>query len=119
MARGQTPLYVGTGGYIAALDPATGEELWRAKLPRGGMTPVTMIMKGRYLYVGSSGRAFCLDKRDGTLIWENGLKKMGWGAVLMVMEGAEAVSSQDAAVTAEAQRQQAAAASAAGGASGT
>lgn len=29
MSRGQKPLFVGTNRFVAALDPRTGEELWR------------------------------------------------------------------------------------------
>ena len=118
MARGQKPLYVGTNRIVAALDPNTGEELWRTKLPNGtiGSAP-SIVIKGQYLYIGCYGYAYCLDKRSGEIIWENGLPKMGYHTVLLTMEGAAGASSQDAAVAAAQRRrqQQAAAAGAASG----
>jgi outer membrane protein assembly factor BamB len=117
MARGQTPLYVGTNCFVAALDPQTGEELWRTKLPKcGGMgEPVAIVIKDGRLYVGSHGQVWCLDQRDGTVLWRNGLPKMGYHAVLLAMEGADGGTAQDAAATvARRNRQQQAAA--AGGA---
>jgi outer membrane protein assembly factor BamB len=117
MARAQKLLYVGTNAIVAALDPATGEELWRTKLPKAGMggSPVTILIKEQRLYVGCYGRAYCLDARTGDVLWQNGLPKMGYHTVLLALEGAQGVSSQDL-VVAEARRQQEAAAAAAAGA---
>ena len=65
MAVRRTPLYIGTNRYIAALDPLTGEELWRTRLPHSGGTVVTIVIKGQNLFVGHAGHAYCLDKRSG------------------------------------------------------
>jgi outer membrane protein assembly factor BamB len=120
MAYTQTPLYVGTNRHVAALDPQTGEELWRTRLPKCSAIgePVTMVIKDGRLYVGSYGQVWCLDQRDGTLLWRNGLPKLGYHAVLLAMEGAEAGTAQDAAavVARRRQQQQAAAAGSAGAA---
>ncbi len=88
---GRTPLYVGTNGIVAALDPHTGEELWRTKLPKcGGVGEVvSMVLKDGYLFAGANGRVWCLSKTDGSVLWQNGLPKMGYHAVLLAMEGAE------------------------------
>ena len=115
MAARQTPLYVGTNRFVVALDPRTGAELWRTKLPKGGLgSPVTIIIKGLHLYVGHYGRVYCLAKSDGTVLWENGLPKTGYHAVLLAMEGAQGGTGALAA-TVEQQRRQAAAAAAAAG----
>jgi outer membrane protein assembly factor BamB len=108
MSRNDTPLYVGTNGIVAALDPGTGEELWRTKLPRGaGMgEPVTLVIKGEHLYAGSYGQVWCLNKRDGVVLWRNGLPKMGYHAVLLAMEDADAASAQDVAAAAAWRRRQ-------------
>ncbi|UCG32800.1 MAG: PQQ-binding-like beta-propeller repeat protein [Phycisphaerales bacterium] len=113
MARGHTPLYVGTNRHVLALDPRTGAELWRAKLPKGGSgNPVTMVIKGQNLYVGHHGHVFCLDKRNGSILWDNDLPKTGYHAVLLAMEGAEGTGGAGAAVAEQRRRQQAGAAAA-------
>ena len=60
MASQTTPLYVGTNGFVLALAPLTGEELWRTKLPKcGGMgEPVSMIIKDQMLFAGAYS-VFC------------------------------------------------------------
>ena len=107
MAKSQPPLFIGTSRFVAALDPATGAELWRTKLPHGtGGTPVSLLIKGRQLFAGCYGRVYCLDKQTGAILWENGLPKMGFYAVLMALEGADAGSSPEALIAAEQYRQQ-------------
>jgi hypothetical protein len=114
MAR-QTPLYVGTNGFVAALDPDSGQEHWRTKLPKcGGMgDPVTMVIKDGCLFAASHGRVWCIDKTDGTVRWMNGLPGTGFHSVLLAMEGADAATGQDAAVGAAHRRRQQHAAAAA------
>ena len=110
MTRGRQPLYVGTNGYVLALDPRRGEELWRTKLPkRSTGAPTTILIKGHHLYVGHYGRVFGLDRRTGEVLWESELPKTGHHAVLLAMAGATG-SGGDAVATAHRQRQQAAAA---------
>ena len=121
MAKAQEPLYVGTNGFVAALDPGTGEELWRTKLPKcGGIgAPVVMLIKGQQLFAAAGGRAWCLDRRTGSVIWQNGLPKMGYHVVLLAMEGACTGTSQAAAAAAyvqQCQQQHAAAGAGAGAA---
>lgn len=117
MPREQKALFVGTNRVVAALDPRTGAELWRTKLPKGTVgSPPTILIKGRSLYVGCYGYVYCLDKRSGEILWDNGLPRMGFHAVLLAMEGAEGGTSQHAALTDHRLRQQKAAAAAASGA---
>ena len=112
MAQRHTPLYVGTNRHVLSLDPRTGAELWRAKLPKGGIgSPVTMVIKGQNLYVGHYGHVFCLDKRNGSVLWQNDLPKTGYHAVLLAMEGA--VGTGAGAVVDEQRRKKQAAAAAA------
>ena len=114
MATRQTPLYVGTNRFVAALDPRTGAELWRTKLPKGGLgSPVTILIKGLSLYVGHYGRVYCLAKGDGSILWENGLPKTGYHAVLLAMEGAQGGTGALAATVEQRRRQAAAGATAA------
>lgn len=111
MARSKKSLlYIGTHRYIAAIDPANGEERWRTKLPHGGFNVPSILIKGPFLYVGHSGHVYCLNRRYGEIVWENGLPKMGFQTVVLAMEGAEGTTSHVGA--AAAQQQQAAAAAA-------
>jgi outer membrane protein assembly factor BamB len=116
MAR-TAPLFVGTNGYIAALDPDNGQELWRTKLPKcGGIgEPVAMVIKGGHLFAGANGKVWCLDKSDGRVCWTNGLPGTGYHTVLLALEDADAGTGLDATLTAahrRRQQQRAAAASA-------
>jgi outer membrane protein assembly factor BamB len=114
MARMENPLYLGTNGIVAALDPWTGEELWRVKLPRcsGVGEPVSVVIKNHLLFAGANGRVWCLDKRNGELLWHNGLPRMGYHAVLLAIEGADASTGLQSTTveTVRRRRQQAAAA---------
>ncbi|MCZ6683049.1 MAG: PQQ-binding-like beta-propeller repeat protein [Planctomycetota bacterium] len=104
MARSNTLLYIGTNRFVAALDPRTGEELWRTKLPKSGSGgPVTMQIKGRNIYAGYNGEVFCLMKNDGSVVWHNKLKGMGYHPILLAMEGASG-SSDGAVLAAHEQR---------------
>jgi len=116
MAQANTPLYIGTGRFVAALDAQSGEELWRTKLPHSGNGgPVTLLIKGAHVFIGCHGRAYCLDKHTGGVLWQNGLPKMGFHAVLLALEGADAGSCGSAASAAvQRQREKAAAAAASG-----
>jgi hypothetical protein len=116
MAARRTPLYIGTNRHVAALDPHTGDELWRTKLPHGGGSVVTLVIKGQHLFVGHAGHAYCLDKRSGQILWENGLPGMGYHPVLLAMEGAMGTSPDSAASAYRVEQQRRAAAAAAGGA---
>jgi glucose dehydrogenase len=88
MAGAMKNLYVGTNRWVAAINPRTGEEHWRTKLPKGRIgNPVTMLVEGQHLYVGHYGHVFCLDKRTGSILWQNSLSRMGFHPVLLAMEG--------------------------------
>ena len=114
MARGQTPLYLGTNRHVVAMDPRMGTELWRTKLPHGGTgAPVTLLIKGQNIFVGTFGHVYCLDKRNGTIVWENGLPKTGYHSVMLAMEGATGISGGAVAADTARRRQNAAATSAA------
>lgn len=88
MSRTRTPLYVGTNHFVVALDPATGEELWRTKLRGSGHGhPVAILIQRDQLFVGCFGQAYCLDRRDGKILWHNNLPGTGYHAVILAMEG--------------------------------
>jgi len=109
MARAEieTPLYIGTNAHVVALDPWTGDELWRTKLPRcltGAI--VSLTVKHHLLFAGAAGRVWCLDKRDGRVLWQNNLPGLGYQCVQLAIEGASATTgSQGATARASQQRQ--------------
>lgn len=104
----ETPLYIGTNGHVVALDPWTGNELWRTKLPRcGGMGQIVSItIKHHLLFAGASGRAWCLDKRDGRVLWQNNLPRLGYHDVMVAIEGAAATTGVQGPMAAAARQQE-------------
>lgn len=88
MARGRKFLYAGTGRYVIALDPQSGAEIWRTKLPSSSSNIITLLLSKSALLVGYSGRVFALDPISGEIRWENGLPRTGFGPVIMAMDGA-------------------------------
>jgi outer membrane protein assembly factor BamB len=101
-------LIIGIGGHAVSIDPATGTELWRAKLK--GSDFVTVYDVGHYIFAGTSGVLFCLDASTGRILWKNELRGLGTGLVtFMANDGAAG------AATLAKRRQAAAAAAAASG----
>jgi outer membrane protein assembly factor BamB len=86
MARRNSPLYLGTNRFVAAIDPQSGEERWRTRLPHGGTGIVAVLVADAHLFVGHAGHAYCLDKRLGSILWENNLPRMGYRPVLLACE---------------------------------
>jgi outer membrane protein assembly factor BamB len=80
-------LYAATSGHVIAVDPISGQELWRQKLPKA-RSVMTMLLKGDFLYVGSGGYVYCLDRYLGEIRWRSDLKRLGFDCVMLTMEGA-------------------------------
>ena len=80
MAERRT-IYVGAGGYVVALESATGNELWRTKLKSTQI--VTVAVQGDAVLAGAGGELFCLDATTGSLRWRNKLKGLGLGPVIL------------------------------------
>lgn len=89
-------LFIGVGGHVVALDPATGTELWRTKLK--GSSFVTIWHSGNQLFAGANGELFCIDPSAGNILWQNRLKGLGMGVVAFAT-GSEVVV--DSAVAAQ------------------
>jgi outer membrane protein assembly factor BamB len=77
-------LYVGIRGTVLALDRATGELVWDAKLKGGDFVYVTL--QDGDLYATSRGEIFCLDPATGTVRWHNPLKGYGLGFMSVASE---------------------------------
>jgi outer membrane protein assembly factor BamB len=97
-------IYVGAAGHVAAIDAATGRELWRTKLRGRGF--VTTGIVGERVVAATGGHLFSLDPATGSIVWDNELKGLGYG-LISFPGGASAL---EAAVAAAERNQRAAAA---------
>ncbi len=82
-------LFLGTHSHVAALDRATGAELWRTKL-KGALTSddfVSLLVQPDRLYAHTGGELFCLDPQTGAILWKNGLTGLGYGIASLAVEG--------------------------------
>src|SRR3954469_2748079 len=104
------PLFIATNGFVCALDPATGAELWRTRLPKARGTLVSLLIGDGLLFAGCGGNVYCIEAATGRLLWNNGLPGTGFQPVLMTREGA--YSDQEGLIAAELAAQAAAAAAA-------
>jgi outer membrane protein assembly factor BamB len=82
MGRLSDRLFIGIGGHVVAVDPSTGEEVWRTKLKTSAVTTVTVA--GGVLYGAAGGELFRLDPATGDILWRNRLKGLGMGVVAFV-----------------------------------
>ncbi len=85
------PLIIGSNGYVAAIDPVNGLELWRTGLPlgmMGGTSPcdVTVLVSAGRILAGARGNLFGLNMEDGKILWQNDLKGLGYNDVSMAMD---------------------------------
>lgn len=88
-------LYLGTNGYVAALDPRTGEEVWRTKLGTSlfsatSSQDVTVLEHEGRIFAGCYGHLFCLDGRSGELQWHNELSGLGHNDIALSIDGRSA-----------------------------
>jgi outer membrane protein assembly factor BamB len=98
MARARDRLFLGVGGHVVAIDPATGDEIWRTRLK--STTVTTVWSDGKRVYGGAQGELFGLDAASGNLLWHNKLKGLGMGIVAFPgssLEAAAAAAAQAAA----------------------
>jgi outer membrane protein assembly factor BamB len=87
-----TPLVIGIGSHVVAIERSTGEELWRTRLRHA--TIVTVHVDGPHVFAGASGELFCLDRASGALLWHNKLRGLGVGLVAFGGNGAAEAQSQ-------------------------
>jgi outer membrane protein assembly factor BamB len=85
-------LYIGSNGYVAALNPATGQEVWRTELQSGIFSAtiasdVCVLEHEGCLFASSRGHVFALDGETGEILWHNDLKGMGHNDITMSIAG--------------------------------
>lgn len=85
-------LFIGSNGWVSAIDPDSGEELWRTALESGFLSKtscqdVCVLEDQGRVYAGSYGKLYCLDGKSGQVLWTNDLKGMGYNDVTISIAG--------------------------------
>jgi outer membrane protein assembly factor BamB len=85
-------IIIGCNGFVLALNLATGEESWRAKLRSGVLSSsrgsdVSVLVDAERVYAGCDGRIYALRLSDGSMLWQNELKGIGFNEVALAMQG--------------------------------
>jgi outer membrane protein assembly factor BamB len=85
-------LYIGSNGYVAAIDARDGQELWRTQLGSGlfsstGHEDVCVLEHDGRIFAGCHGHLFCLEGSTGDVLWHNELKGMGHNDVTLTIAG--------------------------------
>lgn len=95
-----SPIFVGIGGSVLAIDASTGQERWRQKI-NSGATYTTVALLHDRLYATASGEIWCLDPVTGTVVWHNRLKGLGVGYVSIAgaESGGAVATDEDGAIT--------------------
>ena len=85
-------LFIGSNGFVCAIDPQSGVEVWRRRLQEGvlkatGHSDVSVIVRAGVVYAGSQGHLFALAAEDGSVLWHNEMKGLGYNDVSLAFEG--------------------------------
>ena len=107
------PIYISCGAHVAAVDPATGSEYWRCKLPKSTYGLISLHVSGDLVIAGSYGRIYGIDRWTGEIRWTNELTGMGFYNILITSEGASGMGGMQAGAAAVAAAHAAAASAAA------
>ena len=70
-------IFVGIGGSVVALNPATGERVWDTHLK--GRNFVNVLIEDGKILATCGGEIFCLDPVTGDGVWHNPLRGLGTG----------------------------------------
>ncbi len=88
-------VYAFLSGHIICLHLATGQEVWRTKIPKSMAQIASILVHDGVVLVGVTGRVHCFDAYTGTLRWSNELKGLGFNTVfLCAQDGSGATSLQ-------------------------
>jgi outer membrane protein assembly factor BamB len=94
-------VFVGIRGSVVALNRATGQRVWVARLKGSGF--VNAVLDDRRILATTHGEIFCLDPRTGQALWQNRLPGFGLGLATVATE--KAPQNTTVTVMAEKQRQ--------------
>ncbi|ORX43192.1 hypothetical protein DM01DRAFT_1329790 [Hesseltinella vesiculosa] len=103
----EKPLTIGsTRGEIVAVDPETGDEMWRYNCPGGGYQITTVVVEPprhgpnrwpfQVVYVGCNRWVYCLRASTGDLLWSNKIceNMIGLGMMCMATPWSSRVSAE-------------------------
>jgi len=77
LPRVEDLLFVGTHGWVAALNKFTGREIWRVNLPKTGWSVVTLLHEDGVLFAACGGHVFAMNPTTGEVAWDNSLPGLG------------------------------------------
>jgi len=107
-------LYVGFNRRVSALDPETGDLIWKWKAPKG-TGYVSLLFDRGVLYAAVHGHIYALDPLDGRELWSNPMAGFGYGVTCLATVRGSSGSGLLAEAAASAARQ----ATASGGGTGS
>ena len=77
-------VFIGIKGSVGALNRATGQQVWAARLK--GSDFVNVVLQDGAVLASCYGEIFCLDPLAGTRMWHNPLKGFGLGLATIATE---------------------------------
>jgi outer membrane protein assembly factor BamB len=85
-------LYIGCNGHVSAIDPSSGNEVWRTPLSTGVFSSashqdVCILEHEGKVYAGCYGHLFSLDANTGDILWKNDLTGLGYNDVTLAFAG--------------------------------
>lgn len=83
-------LFIGSSGYVKAVDRHTGEDLWQTSLPGTGYKTVTVLADGGWVYAGSKGYVFGLEATTGRIVWTNEMSGLGYEDMSLALQSGSA-----------------------------
>lgn len=87
--------YIGCNGHVSAIDPSSGDEVWRTSLSTGALSSFTSTIgqdvcilehEGK-IYAGCYGHLFAIDADTGDIVWKNELTGLGYNDVTLAIAG--------------------------------
>lgn len=91
-ARVNERLFIGSNGHVCAIDPSSGNEIWRTRLQEGILTAtqsgdVSVLVRGDVVFAGCQGHLFALAAATGEHLWHNELKGLRFNDISLSFEG--------------------------------
>ncbi|MHC4553634.1 MAG: outer membrane protein assembly factor BamB family protein [Planctomycetota bacterium] len=86
-------LYIGCNGFVSAVDPTNGREVWRTDLDGGAILSntsgrdVNVVEDSGIVIAGVNGLIFGINAQNGDILWKNKLTGMGYNDVTLSIGG--------------------------------
>jgi hypothetical protein len=78
-------MFVGIRGSVVAIERATGQQVWVARLKGGDF--VNVVVDEGKIFATARGEIFCLEPITGQILWHNRLAGFGLGLATIAIEG--------------------------------